>query len=259
MKCPVLPDYMKDNCTIVIYNNIFQTIRITCTPVTNQETDIYKYGFTSRSSVLPNGQFVLGAGIRRTYKFYILNKDRKSASQTMKGLCPHHRLSIDILPLKIQDIQYLAVSCSEYNNIHLIDIFKPKDKPLAAYKGYNDLGTMCLGPSDTIYTANRLSGQVSQLDCTTTNFIQKDSMKYKIKPSHMCYVPSSELLVLSSQPSHMCYVPSNFTTIPYVLRAFIRAFSTKFTTIPYVLRAFIRAFNTEFTRGEKAVCDFQQA
>ena len=163
-------------------------------PKETHETDIYDV--KARSRLLSDGKMV----IYGDSNFHILARDGRQEHK-IKGLCDHIGYDIDILPLVIQNTQYVAVSCHPCCKIHLVNIEDLNTIPQLVYKIESDeIGPMCHGPNGTIYTASRKTGQVSVLGCSTLEMTLLESIHLpnKLQPTHLICIAQSETIIFSS-------------------------------------------------------------
>ena len=113
---------------------------------------------------------------------------------TLPGCC-EHSTRMTLLPIVIEEINYLTVLCILCEKIFLINLEDPSSETITACEigGYS----ICHGSIGTILVAK--GDTVSVLDCSRITFSLKHSFTIKyIEPCHMCYVKKHNLTVLSS-------------------------------------------------------------
>ena len=76
----------------------------------------------------------------------------------------------------------------------------PSKKPILAYKG-DGVGVMCRGKGNTIYTASYHKVLVVKYENIEFTVKRTISVKLDFQPTHMCHIPSSDVLILNSTPS----------------------------------------------------------
>lgn len=136
--------------------------------------------------------------------FCFFDQQGRPTGRRLNPLCEHNNHDdINVVPLEIQGIQYLVVSCYKCKRIRLRDPEHPTSEPIVAYLG--DVHHMCLGPEHTLYAVSGIhsgsGGIVSVLDCTRIKFIQKKQLPRLPKPvgvEDMRYLPGHDLIVVSS-------------------------------------------------------------
>ena len=124
--------------------------------------------------------------------------------KTLDALCQHW--SINILSLKINGTQYLAVSCMDCHKIRLYDT-ATKDVHVAFSDSFYRPGKMVLGPPGTLYSSHISLGidSVFEYDCTSIHFKKGDLIRDSVldRLSDICYIPTMDALVLCSSTSSL--------------------------------------------------------
>ena len=118
----------------------------------------------------------------------------------LDALCQH--LSVNILSLRINGSEYLAVSCANCHKIRLYDI-ATKDVHVAFNASSYWPGKMALGPPGTLYSHSLTSfaiDSVFEFDCTSIRFKKRDFITETVlrRLSDMCYISTTDALVLCS-------------------------------------------------------------
>ena len=124
----------------------------------------------------------------------------------LDALCQHW--SINILSLKINGSEYLAVSCANCQKIRPYDT-ATKDVHVAFSDRCYWPGKMVLGPPGTLYLHSLTSfviDSVFEYDCTSICLKLRDFITETVlcRLSDICYIPTMDALVLcSSTRSHV--------------------------------------------------------
>ena len=123
----------------------------------------------------------------------------------LDALCQHW--SINVLSLKINGSEYLAVSCANCHKIRLYDT-ATKDVHVAFSDSDTSPGKMVLGPPGTLYSSltSLGIGSVLEYDCTSIHFEKRHKIRgFVLYPlSDICYIPTMDALVLYYfTPSHV--------------------------------------------------------
>ena len=131
--------------------------------------------------------------------------------------------------------EYLAVSCCRCYKIHLIDIKDRNQPPNLAYQEDRQVGAMCKGPGDTIYTASY--DKLSLLNCENE---QPLSVKHTVDiprcadSIHMCYVPSSDTIVLGSWFEGQLFALTSKGEIKWKISGHINSLKCALTGLVYI-------------------------
>ena len=142
-------------------------------------------------------------------QFHVFNSHGER-HKMLDALCQHW--SINILSLKINGTQYLAVSCMNCHKIRLYDT-ATKDVHVAFSDRFYRPGKMVLGPPGTLYSLTSFAfDSVFEFDCTSIHFKRGDLITDSVldRLSDICYIPTTDALVL-----HLCYAstPSHVRAI----------------------------------------------
>ena len=188
----------------------------------------------TRSHILSNGRIAAGAGRPRQYKFHLLKADGTQTGRTIDGLCAHKSDDINMLSLIISAKEYLAVSCCKCYKIHLIDIKDRNQPPKLAYQEDRQVGAMCKGPGDTIYTASY--DKLSLLNCERTTFKRKHTVDIPrcANSIHMCYVPSSDTIVLGSWFEGQLFALTSKGEVKWEISVHINNYKCALTGLVYI-------------------------
>ena len=181
---------------------------------TTCDTGVRGSNLNTRSCLLPRGKMVIWdqESRGREWKFRFFNKDGKPTGRELHRLCERYHY-INLLSAVINKTEYLAVSCWQCSKIWMINLEHQNEQPVVAYTGIDkEVGPICLSQTGTIYTVSYLSGKVSVLDCTRTKLTLKNRLPEieEMKATHICYIATSDFLVLSSYQDHrICAVSSS--------------------------------------------------
>ena len=185
--------------------NIFQVVKLEHEFTSN--TELYNDCLQQHSSVLPSGDIVLFADKTERYaepcKFHLCNRDGNQ-TRTIDAVCNHVPYGINILPVTIDNKQYICLSCDGCQKIYLINLVENQSKSVClsswsheACKG--SVGHMCHGEPGTLFTVGYQFGTVSVLDCTTTKFRLKHQFNTSVaQVNNMCYILPYKLMIISS-------------------------------------------------------------
>ena len=154
----------------------------------------------SASCVMNNGDIAMwGKTAKKApYEFHIYNKDARKVKK-MKALCQHkknvHMLSIVI---ENQNVEYLAVSCSECGDINLQHL--TIDTAYPAF-GSEHCGSMCYGKEGQIFSTNSIEEfPVIEIGCKRKQFVYGKTVETKMKTvCNLCYISTKDILVI---PTH---------------------------------------------------------
>ena len=146
------------------------------------------------------------------YKLHRFNKKGIHGGYVQAEFCKHN-LNNYVLPISIQGIEYLTVSCDVCCNIRLINLQDSSQEPIIAYSGdgTKEVGPMCLGSNGIIYTRVNVGGKISILDCRTTQFKLKARLPVigGMQAWHICYIDKADLIVVSSWHRNSIYAISS--------------------------------------------------
>ena len=126
--------------------------------------------------------------------------------QTIEALCDHPPALINVMPVTMETTEHLCVSCSECENLRLINLDNLHVNPVArlvtgrkkvttAYTGLK-VWRMCHDKSNILYTVDEL-GKITMLKTSGTNFtFQGILKKIDMHVWDMCYMKGHRMLVL---------------------------------------------------------------
>ena len=128
-------------------------------------------------------------------QFYFYNKDAEKVRK-MKALCQHKR--VGMLSVVIENIEYLAVSCSECGDINLQHL--TIDTAYPAFSS-DHCGPMYYGKEGEIFSTNCIKEfPVIEIGCKRKQFVYEETVETKMKTVYdLCYISTKDILVI---PTH---------------------------------------------------------
>ena len=160
------------------------------------ETDLVPWR-RSASCLMNNGNVALWGktGKKSPREFHIYNKDGRKV-KTIKALCPHK--NVRMLSIVIENIENLAVSCSECEDINLQHL--AIDTAYPAFSS-DHCGSMCYGKEGKIFSINCLEEfPIIEIGCKKKQFVYGETVETKMKSVYdLCYISTRDILVI---PTH---------------------------------------------------------
>ena len=152
---------------------------------------------------LSTGQIVIcdQDSVDGEYNLFYINRDGTMSVSVSQIMCIHdcyYYNPYQLLPITIDSTEYLALSCMECGIIRLIKADTLIEDPVVVYRG--DIGPICLGKPGEIYMVNRYSGDISLLQCSSTEFTLKRRLfpRNNLVADDICFLQDHNLIVVSS-------------------------------------------------------------